>query len=427
MKRLVARAAPHISRSGWALVDLLASPALSFMVTPFLLRHLGAENFGLWAFAFAVAGFGSLVSVGVGVAATKYVAEAFARNRPGDAVKVSRAALTVTLLGILVLLAIMAVVSPLLSRTVFERMGAPAVVQRMLLLGVVLLAAQELDAVYSGVLRGIQRFDVSARVELVARPLWALAVVLTAMETADPAGPLMVTLAVSAGKVVFKAHVASRLLSGPCGWPSADRADLKRMLAFGKWLWLQGVGGMLFSVADRLLIGSLFGPADLARYSVCIQLAQLVHSTQAAALQTLVPWVSSRNVADGGLSRTLAYRVAFGGGAACLVLPILLAVFTPHILSAWMGAPFAAANATLCIILIVAYGLLSANIPVHYLVVGLGKVMPLAVINLLSGVLSVTSSLMLAGFGLNAFVLGKLLFAPLTFVNFLILQRHLQR
>jgi O-antigen/teichoic acid export membrane protein len=70
--------------------------------------------------------------------------------------------------------------------------------------------------------------------------------------------------------------------------------DIRRTVDFGKWVLAQGIGGVLFGVVDRLLIGTLFGSADHGRFRICLQLAQFVHSIQAAACQILMPWVSEK-------------------------------------------------------------------------------------------------------------------------------------
>ena len=52
---------------------------------------------------------------------------------------------------------------------------------------------------------------------------------------------------------------------------AGDVAD--EMLHFAKWGWVQGVGSLVFGVADRLFVGSFLGATSLAFYSVASQLA----------------------------------------------------------------------------------------------------------------------------------------------------------
>jgi O-antigen/teichoic acid export membrane protein len=180
---------------------------------------------------------------------------------------------------------------------------------------------------------------------------------------------------------------------------------------------------LLFSVVDRLVVGAIFGAADLARYSICMQLAQLVHGVQATALQPLFPWVTTRAASPQPLSAAMLKRTALLGGLACLVVPLGLIVVADTVLNLWIGPAFAEANSGICRILIGAYGLLAFNIPVHYLLLGLGAVRFLAAISVVAGAVSLIASLLLCPLGFTYFVVGKLFYAPLTFLNFIVLSK----
>jgi O-antigen/teichoic acid export membrane protein len=404
-------------------VDAVIGPLLSIAVSPFLLHSLGSHGFGLWAFAVAIAGLGGLASLGVGVAATKFVAEDLASQRPQAAVETTRAALSIVLAGGLLLFALSAMLAPILARTVFVRMGTAAEVGAALVLGIVLLAIQEIDGVFTGALRGAQRFDFAAKVELTMRVAWIGAVTGTAWLTQDPAATLIASCALALLKTVVKGWAAQSVLRGRCMVPTRVTAPIVRLLRFGRWMWAQNLGGLLFSVVDRLVVGAIFGAADLARYSICMQLAQLVHGVQATALQPLFPWVTTRAASPQPLSAAMLKRTALLGGLACLVVPLSLIVVADTVLSLWIGPAFAEANSGICRILIGAYGLLAFNIPVHYLLLGLGAVRFLAAISVAAGAVSLIASLLLCQLGFTYFVVGKLFYAPLTFLNFIVLSR----
>lgn len=420
------RIRPHLSRTGWSTLDAVVGPFLSIAVSPVLLHSLGSRGFGLWAFAVAIAGLGGLASLGVGVAATKYVAEDLASGRPQGAVETTRAALSIALGGGLLLVALSAVFAPLLAGTAFVRMGTVGEVSAALVLGVGLLALQEIDGAFTGALRGAQRFDFAAQVEISVRVVWIGAVIGAAWFTRDAIATLAVSNAVGILKAVVKGCAAQSALQGHCMIPTRSTASMLRLLRFGKWMWVQTLGGLLFSVVDKLVVGAIFGAADLARYSICMQLAQLVHGVQATALQPLFPWVTTRLASPQPMSAAMLKRTAVLGGLACLVVPLILIVVADTVLSLWIGAAFAEENSGICRILIGAYGLLAFNIPVHYLLLGLGAIRILAAINLAAGAVSLLASLLLFPWGLTYFAIGKLFFAPLILFNFTMLGKSIQ-
>ena len=416
----------HLSRVGWSTLDAVVGPFLAIAVSPVLLNCLDSRGFGLWAFAVAIAGFGGLASFGVGIATTKYVAEDLASGRRRDAIQTTRAALSVALGGGLLLLALSVMFAPLLANTLFFRMGAVGEVSSALIMGVALLALQEVDGVFTGALRGAQRFDMAAQVETIMRLAWVASVIGTAWQTRNAVDTLMVSVALGILKVVVKSLVAQRALCGACMIPLLSTLPMLRLLRLGKWLWIQGLGGILFSVVDRLAVGAIFGSADLARYSICTQLAQLVHGVQATALQPLFPWMTARLASPRPIPAAMLKRVAVVGGLACAVAPLILIGIADPVLRLWIGAEFAQANLGICRILIAAYGLLAFCIPVHYLLLGLGSVRFLAATNILASAVSLVASLVLSQWGFNYFVLGKLFFAPLILLNFVSLHKSIR-
>ncbi len=407
----LARLRGHASRVSWALSDAVVGPVLLLLLSPFLLRHLGAEGFGLWALAVAVSGIGSLASLGVGIATTKHVSADLGSAAHGAALAVTRAAVAVagTTGALLVLLGMLA--SPWLAELAFARMGPRPQVATALVLGVALLVIQEIDAVFAGALRGAQRFDRAAQAELIARPVWAACVAATAWQTQDTTSTLLTSVAVNALKAVVKSALAWGALGGLCAFPAFDPAQIRRVVHFGKWVSLQGVGVVLFSVADRMLVGALLGAADLARYSICLQLTQFVHTLQGAALQPIVPWVSGTRTDAARLARLK--RLSVTGGAACLVLPVAGALVAPAILALWIDPAFAEANRSLVTWLFASAAVLSFGIPAYYLLVGLGQIWVAGVQAVASGVLGLATALVFSSLGIVAFAAGRMVYAVL--------------
>ena len=268
------RIRPHLSRTGCSTLDAVVGPFLSIAVSPVLLHSLGSRGFGLWAFAVAIAGLGGLASLGVGVAATKYVAEDLASGRPQGAVETTRAALSIALGGGLLLVALSAVFAPLLAGTAFARMGTVGEVSAALVLGVGLLALQEIDGAFTGALRGAQRFDFAAQVEISVRVVWIGAVIGAAWFTRDAIATLAVSNAMGILKAVVKGCAAQSALQGHCMIPTRSTASMLRLLRDGKRMWSQSWGGLLLAALYILSSGAILGAADLARYSICMQLAR---------------------------------------------------------------------------------------------------------------------------------------------------------
>jgi O-antigen/teichoic acid export membrane protein len=57
--------------SNWA--PLMATAILAFVVTPFLIKHLGRDTFGVWMLCLSVVGYYGLLELGVGSGVVRYV------------------------------------------------------------------------------------------------------------------------------------------------------------------------------------------------------------------------------------------------------------------------------------------------------------------------------------------------------------------
>jgi O-antigen/teichoic acid export membrane protein len=420
---ILGRLRPHATRATWAVTDALIGPILLMAITPLLLQNLGVGGFGLWVLAISITGFGQLASVGVGVTTTKHVSSDLGNGKPAQAIAATRAALTVALIGGGLLMLVTAPLAPYLASAVFEKMGSPDTVAWALIWGVALLIVQEVDGVFAGALRGAQRYDIAAQVELVSRPIWAGVIIMAAWLFKEPLAVLTASLGVNILKVFLKGLRVKQVLGGNCFLPSRSKVDIRRTIEFGKWVWLQGIGGVLFGVLDRILIGAFFGAADLSRYSICLQLAQFVHGIQASAFQILMPWVSTKNANNKTTNTKLINKLAIWGGVLCLILPIAMGIMAVTVLGFWINPRFAAENSSICIVLLFAYGLLSFNIPCHFLLLGMNFAKYVALVNALAGLLSILFSIFLLPQGIIAFAIGKLIYAPVTLLNFIKLRR----
>ncbi|MDG4476040.1 lipopolysaccharide biosynthesis protein [Thiovibrio frasassiensis] len=417
--KVIARLRPHAARASWAVAEQAVSPLLMTALTPYLLKQLGVDQFGLWMLVMAIVGMGQLTSLGAGTATIKHVSADLENGLVEDAVATIRAAVTIVVLGGGFVTLVAAATAPLIAQIFFAKMGSFAIVSQLLVLGMVLMLIQELDNVFSSALRGAQRFDLSAKIEFFTRIVWAVGVGLLAWHYRSVVAVLSGILLLSVIKAGFKAHQVNRLLSvSICHKLSLDLLYLKRVVTFGKWQWVQSFGGMLFSVADRLLIGAVFGATDLARYSICSQLAQYVHAIPAVAMQVIFPWLSAKKEKGESIQRLPLCKYALYAGGGCFLLSVVLFISAPVLLKVWLGEKFYVDNIELALILISAYGILAFNVPVHYFLMGLGEIRFLSVTNLVAGLVSVSASLILAPLGLIWFSASKLLFGPIILINF---------
>jgi len=410
------------TNAAYSVADYLVSPILMIAVTPFLVSRLGLGQYGIWMLANAVVGTMGVFNMGLGDATIKYVSTYHGKM---DEIGVKRVvASTLTIYGLLGgFIAVLAFwAAPLLVGYVFKIEASYQIlaVHAIQLAGIG-LAVRSIDSVFMSTLRGYERYDLAAKVNMVVKIVTvSCAVCLVAFGYAV-VGILVGTIVIAAFGALAQAILCRQLIPGLSFSPTLDRVALREIFGFGLYSWIQGMGGMIFSQADRLLIGAMLGATEVAYYTVCVQLAQQIHSVVAAGFHFLFPLISNKfEHASTRELRQIYAKSLFINVSLAILLAFPLVFFGKQILTLWMGSGFANESYVLLAILSTAFFLLAINVVPHNTLLGLGKVRFVAVSNWLGGVLSFIG---VVGFiplmGINGAAIGRLFYGPAISINYI--------
>lgn len=398
----------------WALAEYFAYPAMMFVATPFLLRFLGSEQYGQYLLLLTFNGLGAITGLGMGTAVVKEVSDRRGRGDVAGAAEAVRSGLAVTLAAVTVLCLVLLAIGLTAGPLMLERVGTAGTVRLVLAGAVALIALEQLDLVFASTLRGAERFDLSAHLELVSKSAIVAAAVASAWWWGSLRGVIATTLVLTVLRCAIKARIAARLLGQGLLLPRWNSAEVRRVFSFGMWTWTQAIGSALFGTADRLLIGGQLGADALARYSVCLQLAQQVASIPAAAAQVLLPYVSRAQAEGGRQVRNVAIWAMGALLAVAGSLSLILIVFGHDILRLWVGADFAATGAPILTILAFAYAVLALNNVPHFVLLGLDRARFVALVNLGAGLIAFGATwLAIRSFGLTGAAYGRLVYAAM--------------
>jgi O-antigen/teichoic acid export membrane protein len=129
---------------------------------------------------------------------------------------------------------------------------------------------------------------------------------------------------------------------------------IKSLSTFSFWIFLTSSGVMMYTYADRILIGYYLSNADVAIYFIALQLAALASFTTIALRSTLWPKVSRwGKIGDFGLiEESLSHAFSY---SLILAVPVLAGgiLLGDKLLYFFYGAKFAQGYTTLVLLLIV--------------------------------------------------------------------------
>lgn len=414
-----------LANATWALVEHAWYPLLLFATTPFFLQRLGAEQYGFWMLTLAAVGLGGVLSAGTAAATVREVAAAFGRGDCANAARKVSAGLAIAAIGGCVLVALLLAMHGLAGERLLGRMGSPALLGLSAAAAAGLLWLEQLDSICTAALRGAERFALAAGIEVASKTLQIAGGVLAVL-----VWPRLWMLYGVLGLVALLRLLAKALAVRHCfpGQSLRPRmAGAAELFALARWGWVQGVGGVLFGVADRLLIGGLLGASSLAYYAIATQLAQQVHAFAAAACGALLPAMSRTQVLRDGPAAAHGMLAALGVNAAFVVILAALALGAgPTLVHWWLEPPAAEVVAGLLPWLVLAYFLLALNAAPHFILLSLGRFRYVSLTNLSAGiVLAALLPWTIEHHGLDGVAMSRIVYGAIIMANAWPLARYI--
>lgn len=374
----------HLRQGGWSIAESLAFPILMFLATPIFLNTLGPAQYGQWMLLLTFNGLGGLAGLGMGASATKEVSANRGRRNSDAAVQAVRTSLAATLSMSLVLATILILIGLTIGPSWLSKAGDTELIQVLFIAGAVLITLEQIDLVFASTIKGFERFDLSAKVEIASRLFLIVASLVAAVLTENIIWVIGISIVVLFGRTIFKYRIVRELMNYRSLTPSWDREEFAKIFGFGKWLWLQGIAATAFSTVDRFMIAAVLGASALAQYTICLQIAQQIQTVPAAAAQLFFPKVSKGIAANVPVAR-LAIRGTLLFVILTAVIAAPVAVLGETILKIWVGPEIALNSGGLLLTLILAFSLLALCSTPHFVLLGLGKSRSVALLNVTAG------------------------------------------
>jgi O-antigen/teichoic acid export membrane protein len=330
-----------VGSSFWSLGSLIGYLALAFMVTPVTIRFLGTENYGLLTLVNLVVAYFAFADFGMGMASTKFGAEAYARcDGPGESAAIWTSLLVqmipMTLVVLLLIFARQGIAGWILRSP--GEMRSNAVVA--LSLAGPLLLFSSLGGIFntSQVVR--LRYGLNGAITLgynVAQALVTLAIVI------HGGGVVAVVLGytfVTAGFAVAQ-FIVSGLLCPSFLHPALAKELVKPLFRYGSGVVLTALVGAAIQHGEKLIVAGYLSVRSLAYYNVAFTIAGLLSLFASAVSQPLLPiFAQLRAAGEQRRLDTLYGSVRRGSILAALPLAVAIMVIAKPFLAVWAGAEF---------------------------------------------------------------------------------------
>jgi O-antigen/teichoic acid export membrane protein len=379
-------------------------------LSPFLIRRLTTETYGLWVLIGSVVGYFGFTDFGVRSATARQVA--FHRGR-GDAVMVNRTVNTSLVLlaaSGLVVTVITVVLAPIFAEAFHIDPSTPNVASAVFACGFAVAVGLPLT-VFEGCLAGYERYDLINLCEIlttagrVGLTVWllqkgwgllALALINLGLTIAN--GLLKLVLS----KWVFPAlHVAPR---------NFERSLVRETYATSIWFLILAISVRISFFTDNIVIGFFLGTTAVAIYSIAARLAQYAFVAAHALNVVLMP-IAARfdSQADTARQRQLLLMGTRASFATAVFMATIFLAYGGQIIHVWVGKGFEQ-GATVLAILTVPMITSSSQMTTLVVLQGMAKHKTLSLIYLTEALANLILSLILVKpFGMFGVALGTAL------------------
>lgn len=295
----MSRSTRLLLNSIWNTTAAVVAGVLAFMLVPFMLTHLGQEEYGVWVIIGSMFAYSTVFHFGLSSAINRYVPVGLAR---GDDDAIRRVASTGTVFFAGVGLAV-ALFTGLIYFNFTRWFNIPPELvpkaeQAVLAVGI-LLSITVMMQTFGAVLTGYQRYDLTAGSRIGLLLLRAAAIVTVLFQGRGVVAVAIVYGLTELGINIAHLFFAKRLMPARAVSLAAfDPRLLREMMTYGLNTFLYGTGAVIAYKASELVIGAFMQAGDVARYSVAaagvLTVSTLIDSLSAA----IKPAVSDMDARD---------------------------------------------------------------------------------------------------------------------------------
>jgi O-antigen/teichoic acid export membrane protein len=321
----------------WSMLDLGIYPVMMILATPVFIKHLGYEQYGVWMMVSTINQFMYVLNFGLGDSTIKIISvnRAF-ENTSLIAAGINRnwsQALLISLIS--VILGIAVSWSGMIEYWFHIPEHLIDSTRLVLILAFISTGVKFCEMVLLSILKGYERFDISAQMSLVSKNTVVLASVFLALYGYPLYIIFSATVMINVANILAQLIVIKKRLPFLNFMPSS----IKGKTIAGKdqfWYWLQSVIGLIGFLSDRIVVGYFTNLKILGLYSLASLIGSQIHNALTALGAFMFPKVAyEHSLKKDTLQMYYNSRFVINGSGWLIIL--VLTVSGDLIFKLWLG------------------------------------------------------------------------------------------
>lgn len=382
-----------LTNAGWNGFFTLWSIAISFLLTPLLIHHLGTAQYGILLLIWSITGILGIANFGLGEATLRYVAYYYGNRDLSGVNRVFGATLSFYVVICLVISIAMLGAAPGIASLLKIPAEDHLLVYRLLRLSALVFSLGIISRAFGAIPMALHRYDIASKVNIAQNVIRSVGYVLLVVSKFGILSLVLWDAVTNLMTICVQAVVIRRLSPEVKLAPSFSFGGLQEVFGYSIFSLLTYIFYTMFRESGKLLLGRYLGPAPVAYVGTPDNVAQRVHMVIASSSETLLPRFSANR--DPKVAESLFLSATWAALAASIIFFIPLVVLMPDFLSLWINPEFARQSAKVGQWIALSYITQGAFAPAATFFRGSGKPWFVSVVIFLAGIGTLVAGLIL--------------------------------
>jgi O-antigen/teichoic acid export membrane protein len=330
--------APRLSaRALWGLASWALPLAVIFVVTPFLLRALGTERFGVLMICLVMPLLATQLDFGITTLAVRQLSSQLAAGKVDAGRTLATFAGALGVIGLMLGGIVWVAAGPLAEWLGFSAALGKSDAVRLVQWCALWIAVSLLTAMPGILARSAQAFVLITAIQTINTALLWFA----ALAVARSGGPLHEVVVTGVALAVGAAAFAMIALRRRVDWrarPGFDLSILRSEARFSAGMFVSQLASAVVYQGDRIMISAVGSPAIAGIYALCANVANKVLAAVVALTSFAFPHATALH-ASGSRERVAEFVEALDRGVIAIVAPLILpgVMLAQPFFALWLG------------------------------------------------------------------------------------------
>jgi len=289
-------------------IEKAVNGSITLVMMPFIIRVIGIEQYGLWAILLGIFSYLQFLDLGLSFSTERFIAFHKAKNDDVALRNIITSSFTYMVLYSLVLLLLLSIAGRPVVR-IFTNNSCPPEHAGILLRLFPALAAAILQPVFMGIPRGLQRFEISSKIQIAGKVIFAVSF-FTGSALLHDINALVVAFTLQNGfTCIAYMVVAKKLLPGvPLFRLRIHPAAFRELLGFGFKIQISSIAFLVTQHFDKILLSTFFGLRYAGYYEAATRIIYAIRDIPLFLMSVLTPRITELIARDDRQSIAILYK-----------------------------------------------------------------------------------------------------------------------